>query len=61
MLARGNVAEVVEGALARRPYLIEFPSYDAARSCFQSASYQEAIALRKEAAIFDVVIVEGVS
>lgn len=60
VLARGDVAEVVEGALAKRPYLVEFPSYAAARGCFDSARYQDAIGLRAGAASFDIVVVEGV-
>jgi N-ethylmaleimide reductase len=58
-LARGDVAEVVEGSVPRRPYLLEFPSYAAARACFHSAAYQDAIALRAGAAEFDIVLVEG--
>ena len=58
-IARGDVAEVVEGSVPRRPYFVEFPSYDAARACYRSAGYEEAIALRSGAAHFDVVIVEG--
>jgi N-ethylmaleimide reductase len=59
VLARGEVAEVVEGSVPRRPYLIEFPSYATARACFESAGYQAAIALRSGAAHFDIVLVEG--
>jgi uncharacterized protein (DUF1330 family) len=59
VLARGDVAEVVEGAVPRRPYFVEFPSYAAARACFHSAAYQDAIALRAAAAEFDIVLVEG--
>jgi N-ethylmaleimide reductase len=59
VLARGDVAEVVEGTVPRRPYFIEFPSYAAARACFHSAAYQDAVALRAGAAEFDIAIVEG--
>ena len=59
VLARGDVATVVEGAVPGRPYLIEFPSYAAAQACFNSAGYQEAIALRAGVAQFQIVIVEG--
>ena len=59
VLARGDVAEVVEGTVARRPYFIEFPSYAVARACFASAAYQDAIALREGAAHFDIVVIEG--
>lgn len=59
VLARGDVAVVVEGTVPGRPYLIEFPSYAAAQECFHSADYQQAIALRAGVAQFQIVIVEG--
>jgi N-ethylmaleimide reductase len=59
VLARGEVREVVEGAVPRRPYFVEFPSYAVALACFRSAGYQDAIALRAGAAHFDIVVVEG--
>jgi uncharacterized protein (DUF1330 family) len=59
VLARGDVAVIVEGSVLGRPYLIEFPSYAAAQACFHSAGYQEAIALRAGVAQFQIVIVEG--
>jgi N-ethylmaleimide reductase len=61
VLARGDVTEVVEGSVPRRPYLIEFASLAVARACFYSAGYQKAITLRAEAAHFDIVIVEGMA
>lgn len=59
VLARGDVAVVVEGAVPGRPYLIEFPSYAAAQACFHSPGYQEAVSLRSGVADFQIVIVEG--
>ena len=59
VLARGDVAVVVEGTVPGRPYLIEFPSYAAAQACFRSTDYQQAIALRAGVAQFQIVIVEG--
>jgi uncharacterized protein (DUF1330 family) len=59
VLARGDVAEMVEGAVPGRPYLIEFPSYVAAQDCFHSQGYQKAIGLRSGVADFQIVIVEG--
>jgi N-ethylmaleimide reductase len=61
VLASGEVAEVVEGAIAHRPYFVEYPSYAAAKAAFHSAGYQDAIALRSGAATFDIVIVEGLA
>jgi len=59
VLARGDVAVVVEGTVTGRPYLIEFPSYEVAQDCFNSLGYQEAIALRTGVAKFQIVIVQG--
>lgn len=47
--------------MPRRPYFVEFPSYAAARACFESPAYQGAIALRAGAAHFDIVVVEGLA
>jgi uncharacterized protein (DUF1330 family) len=59
VLARGNVMMVAEGSAAGRPYLVEFPSYEVAQACFNSAGYQEAIKLRDGIAKFDILITEG--
>lgn len=59
VLARGDVSEVVEGAVPGRPFLIEFPSFAAAQACFMSESYQRAISLREGVARFQIVIVDG--
>ena len=59
VLARGDVFEVVEGSSDGRPFVIEFPSYLAAKECYESEGYQSAIALRNGRATFDVVIAQG--
>ena len=59
VLARGDVFEVVEGNSTGRPFMIEFPSFEAAKSCFESDEYQAAIALREGNATFDIVIAQG--
>ena len=59
VLARGDVFEVAEGSYPGRPFVIEFPSYEAAGECFASDGYQAAIALREGNATFDIVIVKG--
>ena len=59
MLARGDVAVVVERAVTGRPYLIEFPSYEVAQDCFNSPGFQNAIAPRAGVAQFQIVIVQG--
>ncbi len=61
VLARGDVFEVVEGSYPGRPFVIEFPSFAAAKECFESDEYQEAITLREGNAKFDIVIAQGFS
>ena len=58
-LVRGGPQEVVEGVQRPRCVVIEFPSYQAARECYHSQSYQNAKALRDTAGVSDLVIVEG--
>lgn len=58
-IIRGDVVELVEGASHGRPFIVEFPSYEAARDCFHSPDYQAAIELRRDCAEFDIVIAEG--
>lgn len=58
-LVRGGTQEVVEGEQRPRCVVIEFPSLQAARECYASQSYQDAKALRLDAGISDLVIVEG--
>jgi uncharacterized protein (DUF1330 family) len=58
-LVRGTPFENPEGASRQRNVVIEFPSYQAAKDCWNSADYQAAIELRKHVATADVVIIEG--
>jgi uncharacterized protein (DUF1330 family) len=58
-IIRGDVTEQVEGASHGRPFIVEFPSLEAARDCYASAGYQAAIELRRDAARFDIVLAEG--
>ena len=57
-LARGE-GVVLEGPEAPRHVVIEFPSLEAARACYDSAEYQAARALRTGAAEVSVVLVAG--
>lgn len=58
-IVRGGDFETVEGTSRSRNVVIEFPSYQAARECYDSAGYQAAKAFRDDVAICDLVIVEG--
>jgi uncharacterized protein (DUF1330 family) len=58
-LVRGGRFENPEGASRSRNVVIEFPTYQAAVDCWNSADYQKAIELRRLAATLDLVIIEG--
>lgn len=58
-LARGGAHEGVEGAARGRNVIIEFPSMNAARACYNSPEYQSAKAIRQQCAEGEIVIVEG--
>ena len=60
ILARGGRSGQMEGKGRPRNVVIEFPSYDDAVACYNSAEYQSAKAKRKGAGEADIVIVEGV-
>ena len=60
ILARGGRFEALEGKVRARNVVLEFESYDAARSYYQSQQYQAARALREGAAEVEMVLVEGV-
>lgn len=58
-LVRGGARELREGEAKPRTVVIEFPSYEAARACYDSPGYQAAIRLREGISAIDLVIVEG--
>jgi len=58
-LARGGRYEALEGKERARNVVLEFDSYEAARTYFYSAQYQAAKALREGAADAELVLVEG--
>jgi uncharacterized protein (DUF1330 family) len=60
VLARGGTSEQMEGNGRPRNVVIEFPSLQAARDCYNSPEYQAARAKRIGAGEADIVIVEGV-
>ncbi len=58
-LIRGGQFENPEGSSRSRNVVIEFPSYQAALDCYNSADYQAAKALRVPVSTGDIVIIEG--
>lgn len=58
-LVRGGDFEAPEGIPRARNVVIEFPSYEAARACYASPEYRAALAHRLDAAIADILIIEG--
>lgn len=58
-LVRGGDQTVPEGAAKPRTVVLEFPSYAAARACYDSDAYQAALKLRQGISESDLVIVEG--
>ena len=48
-----------EGAMHPRSVIIEFPSYENAVACYESVSYQDALAIRQPIADTNLIIVEG--
>jgi len=58
-LVRAGQHEVPEGKARSRIVVIEFPSFDAARACYRSSSYQAAKKLRDDVSTGDLIIVEG--
>jgi uncharacterized protein (DUF1330 family) len=58
-LARGGASDAVEGPGRARNVIIEFPSLEAARNCYNSTEYQAAKAIRQKFADGEIVLVEG--
>ncbi|MEJ0011401.1 MAG: DUF1330 domain-containing protein [Bauldia sp.] len=58
-LARGGKHAVVEGTGRARNVLIEFPDFETALACFNSAEYKANMKLRAGHATADIVVVEG--
>ena len=59
-LVRGGKCEIVEGEARMRQVVIEFDSYEQAKTYFFSPEYQAARKLRFNISVGDLVVVEGV-
>lgn len=58
-ITRAGKQEIVEGKGRSRSTVIEFPSFAAAKDCYNSPEYQHAKTVRQGAVAIDIVIVEG--
>jgi uncharacterized protein (DUF1330 family) len=58
-LVRSGPSEMRAGKLRSRHVVIEFPSYQAAKDCYDSPEYKAATAVRVTASEADLVIIEG--
>ena len=58
-VVRGGAQDVREGEAKSRTVVIEFPSLEAAKACYDSAEYQVAKAIRDPISEGELVIVEG--
>lgn len=58
-LVRGGRVETLEGEGRPRNVVIEFDTFEQARTYFNSPEYQAAKALRENAGVADIVVVEG--
>ena len=58
-VVRGGRCEVTEGEGRARNVVIEFDSFEAARSYAHSPEYAAARKLRENAGVLDIVVVEG--
>ncbi len=58
-LARGTAARAYESGLEERTVVIEFPDVAAAIAAYESAGYQEALAVLGDGAVRDIRIVDG--
>ena len=59
-LARGGPVVTLEGEEYPRNVVVEFPSVEAAQTCYNSPDYQEAVAFANGAAERLLCVVEGV-
>jgi uncharacterized protein (DUF1330 family) len=58
-VVRGGKYESKEGSSRSRNVVIEFPSYQAALDCYNSAEYQANIKLRQPHSVADIIVIEG--
>jgi uncharacterized protein (DUF1330 family) len=60
ILARGGASTTFEGTEKKRIVVVEFPSLDAAETCYHSDAYRAAHAKLEDGGVRDLYVVEGV-
>jgi uncharacterized protein (DUF1330 family) len=58
-IVRGGPFDSVEGKSRSRHVVIEFPSLEAAKACYESPEYAISKGLRRNAADADIIIIGG--
>ena len=58
-LVRSGEVGATEGQARSRNVVIEFPTYEAALACYESATYQKAKAIRQSVSEGDITVVKG--
>lgn len=58
-IVRGGENDVTEGSFRSRVVVIEFASFEAAKSAYNSSEYNDIKALRLEASTANAVVIEG--
>lgn len=58
-IVRAGASEQREGSAKPRVVVIEFPSFPAAKACYDSPAYQQVRKLRETASTANITIVEG--
>ena len=59
-IVRGGSSELVEGSTYERHVIIEFPSYQAAKTAYHDPAYQEVAQIRRRTASSTIIVVEGI-
>lgn len=58
-IVRGGESELRHGTMRGRHVVVEFPTFQAAKACYDSPAYKAACEHRDAASNIDIVIVEG--
>ena len=58
-IIRGGESEIAEGETHQRHVVVEFPTYEAAKTAYNDPEYQEVAEIRRRNAESVIVLVEG--